>query len=48
MAEEKGKITPQAEDFPQWYQDVVREGDLAEVAKVVKGMYIAGAMEEHH
>jgi prolyl-tRNA synthetase len=40
MAEEKGKITPQAEDFPKWYQDVVREGDLAEVAKVVKGCMV--------
>jgi prolyl-tRNA synthetase len=40
MAEEKGKITPQSEDFPQWYQDVVREGDLAEVAKVVKGCMV--------
>jgi prolyl-tRNA synthetase len=40
MADEKGKITPQSEDFPQWYQDVVREGDLAEVAKVVKGCMV--------
>jgi prolyl-tRNA synthetase len=40
MAEERGKITPQAEDFPQWYQDVVREGDLAEVARVVKGCMV--------
>jgi prolyl-tRNA synthetase len=40
MAEEKGKITPQAEDFPQWYQDVIREGDLAEVAKVVRGCMV--------
>ena len=40
MAEEKGKITTQAEDFPQWYQDVVREGDLAEAAKVVKGCMV--------
>jgi prolyl-tRNA synthetase len=40
MAEERGKITPQAQDFPQWYQDVVREGDLAEVAKVVKGCMV--------
>ena len=40
MAEEKGKITPQAQDFPQWYQDVIREGDLAEVAKVVKGCMV--------
>lgn len=40
MAEEKGKITPQSEDFPQWYQDVIREADLAEVAKVVKGCMV--------
>ena len=40
MADEKGKITPQAEDFPQWYQDVIREGDLAEVARVVKGCMV--------
>ena len=40
MAEEKGKIALQAENFPQWYQDVVREGDLAEVAKVVKGCMV--------
>ncbi len=40
MAEEKGRIAPQAEDFPQWYQDVVREADLAEVAKVVKGCMV--------
>ncbi len=40
MAKEKGIITPQAEDFPLWYQDVVREGDLAEAAKVVKGCMV--------
>jgi prolyl-tRNA synthetase len=40
MAEEQGKITTQAEDFPAWYQDVVREGDLAEAAKVVKGCMV--------
>jgi prolyl-tRNA synthetase len=40
MSEEKGRITPQAEDFPQWYQDVIREGDLAEVAKVVRGCMV--------
>ena len=40
MADEKGKITPQSEDFPTWYQDVVREGDLAEVAKIVKGCMV--------
>ncbi|MBN2802695.1 MAG: proline--tRNA ligase [Deltaproteobacteria bacterium] len=36
----EGKITKQAEDFPAWYQDVVREGDLAEVAKIVKGCMV--------
>jgi prolyl-tRNA synthetase len=40
MTQESGKITTQAEDFPKWYQDVVREGDLAEVAKVVKGCMV--------
>lgn len=37
---ETGKITKQADDFPAWYQDVVREGDLAEVAKIVKGCMV--------
>ena len=37
---ETGKITKQSEDFPSWYQDVVREGDLAEVAKIVKGCMV--------
>jgi prolyl-tRNA synthetase len=37
---ESGKITKQSEDFPSWYQDVVREGDLAEVAKIVKGCMV--------
>ncbi len=40
MTEEKGKITLQSEDFPRWYQDVIREGDLAEQAKVVKGCMV--------
>ncbi|MDJ0765329.1 MAG: proline--tRNA ligase [Myxococcota bacterium] len=40
MAQEKGKITSQNEDFPKWYQDVIREGDLAEAAKVVKGCMV--------
>jgi prolyl-tRNA synthetase len=35
-----GKITTRAEDYPQWYQDVVREGGLAEPAKVVKGCMV--------
>ncbi len=34
------RITPRAEDYPQWYQDVVREADLAEPAKVVKGCMV--------
>ncbi len=39
--ERKGdKITTRAEDYPQWYQDVVREADLAEPAKVVKGCMV--------
>jgi prolyl-tRNA synthetase len=33
MAEER-KITPQGEDFAQWYQDVVEAADLAEDAPV--------------
>jgi prolyl-tRNA synthetase len=40
MSKEILKITPQAEDFPKWYQDVIREGDLAEPAKVVKGCMV--------
>lgn len=35
-----GKIAPRAQDYPQWYQDVVREGGLAEPAKVVKGCMV--------
>ncbi|MDD5308722.1 MAG: proline--tRNA ligase [Deltaproteobacteria bacterium] len=37
---EKTRITPQAENYPEWYQDVIREADLAEVAKVVKGCMV--------
>ncbi|MGH7895658.1 MAG: proline--tRNA ligase [Candidatus Binatia bacterium] len=37
---EQGKITPRAEDYSQWYQDVVREGDLAQPAEVVKGCMV--------
>jgi prolyl-tRNA synthetase len=36
----EGRITPRSEDYPQWYQDVVREADLAEPAKVVKGCMV--------
>lgn len=34
MAKSKQKITSQKDDFPQWYQDVVREADLAESSEV--------------
>jgi prolyl-tRNA synthetase len=33
-------IAKRSEDYPQWYQDVVRFGDLAEPAKVVKGCMV--------
>ena len=33
-------ITKRSEDYPQWYQDVVRFGELAEPAKVVKGCMV--------
>ena len=35
-----GKITTRAEDYPQWYQDVIREAEMAEPAKVVKGCMV--------
>ena len=31
---EKQTITKQADDFPEWYQDVVREAELAEISEV--------------
>jgi prolyl-tRNA synthetase len=37
---EQGKITSRAEDYAQWYQDVIREGDLAQPAEVVKGCMV--------
>jgi prolyl-tRNA synthetase len=44
MAKEKqqdlARITPRAEDYANWYQDVIREGRLAEVAGVVKGCMV--------
>ena len=36
----EGKIAKREEDYPKWYQDVVREGGLAEPAKVVKGCMV--------
>jgi prolyl-tRNA synthetase len=38
MAE--ARITPRAQDYAQWYQDVVREGGLAEPAEVVRGCMV--------
>lgn len=35
-----GRITPRAESYSDWYQDVVREGGLAEVAGIVKGCMV--------
>ncbi len=34
------KITPRSKDYASWYQDVVRHGDLAEPAEVVKGCMV--------
>lgn len=34
------KITPRAEDYAAWYQDVIRQADLAEAAEVVKGCMV--------
>ena len=35
-----GKITPRSEDYSQWYQDVIAQAELAEVAGVVKGCMV--------
>jgi prolyl-tRNA synthetase len=34
------RITPRAESYADWYQDVIREGKLAEVAGIVKGCMV--------
>ncbi|TSC55955.1 MAG: prolyl-tRNA synthetase [Parcubacteria group bacterium Gr01-1014_18] len=34
MSSNKKRITPQSQDFSEWYQDVVREADLAEASEV--------------
>jgi len=36
-------ITPRAQDFAAWYQDVVIEGDMAEPAEIVKGCMVIKA-----
>src|SRR3954471_7965245 len=33
-------ITTRDKDFPKWYQDVIRKGDLAEPAEVVRGCMV--------
>src|SRR5690349_18270967 len=33
-------ITPRAKDFAKWYQDIIRKGDLAEPAEVVRGCMV--------
>jgi len=33
-------ITPRAQDFAAWYQDVVLQGDMAEPAEIVKGCMV--------
>jgi prolyl-tRNA synthetase len=33
-------ITTRSKDFSQWYQDVIRQGDLAEPAEVVRGAMV--------
>ena len=38
MAE--AKIKSRAEDYAQWYQDVIQQADLAEPAGVVKGCMV--------
>jgi len=38
MAE--ARITPRSKDYAQWYQDVIREAQLAEPAEVVKGCMV--------
>lgn len=34
------KITPRAQDFARWYQDVITQAELAEAAEVVKGCMV--------
>src|SRR3954462_7241636 len=36
----QSSITPRSKDFSRWYQDVIRKGDLAEPAEVVRGCMV--------
>ena len=40
MGKQSERITPRADDYSKWYLDVVRQGDLAEPAEVVKGCMV--------
>jgi prolyl-tRNA synthetase len=37
---DKTRITPRAENFARWYQDVIAQAELAEAAEVVKGCMV--------
>ncbi|NTV64333.1 MAG: proline--tRNA ligase, partial [Oscillochloris sp.] len=39
----KDVITTRAKDYNQWYLDIVREADMAEVAEVVRGCIVVKA-----
>ena len=36
----QSKITPRADNYAQWYQDVIAQADLAEAAGIVKGCMV--------
>ncbi|KPV51148.1 hypothetical protein SE17_22880, partial [Kouleothrix aurantiaca] len=36
----KEGITPRAQDYSQWYLDIVRNADLADYAEVVRGCIV--------
>ncbi|HVT94379.1 MAG TPA: proline--tRNA ligase [Bryobacteraceae bacterium] len=36
----ESRISPRAQDFAAWYQDVVLQGDMAEPAEIVKGCMV--------
>ena len=36
----KNEITPREKDYANWYQDVIKQADLAEAAEVVKGCMV--------
>lgn len=40
MAQTESTIAKRSDDYPQWYQDVIREAELAEPAKVSKGSMV--------